>query len=308
MEPGALLRFRPRAWGHTREIMILRHACLYLCLLAAGAVAQPAVAANSEISVPIWVDHGVIFFDATVDGKGPYAFILDPGAQGAVSGDTLHKLGMPVTDAAELEIAIGTAVIGKVTLQMIDGDGSALYPKHDPAGPPIAGALGPEILKRFAMRVDYAHATLTLTPLAGFKYRGSGKPLPVVFHDGIPLVTAAADGVSGLFAYDLRAPGKIMLFHPFLEQHGFLTRYGVAPDADHPMVPGKLHALQLAGITLTEQPANFAGFTSGKFASATEAGILGYSVLSQFVTTVDYRDGVIYFEPIVVSHGLAPFR
>jgi len=280
---------------------MLRHLYLCLPLLAVSAVAQPA-AAIDEISVPLWVDHGVIFFDATVEGRGPYAFILDPGAQGAVSGDTLRKLGMPVTESATLEITIGTAAIGKVTLQMIDGDGSGLDPKHDPAGPPIAGALGPEILKHFAMRVDYAHAMLTLTPLAAFKYRGTGKPLPVVFHDVIPLVTAAADGVDGLFAYDLRAPGKIMLFHPFLERHGFLSRYGVTPDADHPLVPGKLRALQLAGITLSEQPVNFAGFISGKFASETEAGILGYGVLSQFVTTVDYRDGVIYFEPVAASH------
>jgi hypothetical protein len=279
---------------------MLRHDCFSLLFFAAFAAMQPAVAAG-DISVPMRLDHGVIFFDAKVDGKGPYAFILDPGAQGAVSADTLRKLRLPVTENAEVEVAIGTAAIGKVMLQTIDGDGSGLYPKHDPAGPPIAGALGPEILKRFAMRVDYAHATLTLTPLGSFEYRGAGKPLRVVFHDVIPLVTAVADGVSGLFAYDLRAPGKVMLFHPFLEQHGFLARYGVAPDAAHPSVPGELHALQLAGTTLTEQPTNFAGFTSGKFASETEAGILGYDVLSQFVTTVDYRDGVIYFEPIVAG-------
>lgn len=275
---------------------MLRHTCSCLLFLAAGVATCPAAAAGG-IDVPMRVDHGVIFLDATVDGKGPYAFILDPGAQGAVSADTLRKLGLPVAESAELEISIGAAAIGKVTLQTVDGDGSGLYPKHDPAGPPIAGALGPEILKRFAMRVDYAHATLTLTPLTGFKYAGGGKALPVVFHDVIPLVTATVDGMSGLFAYDLRAPGKIMLFHPFLEQHGFLARYGVAPDQDHPLVPGKLHGLQLAGVTLTEQAANFAGFTSGKFASETEAGILGYDVLSQFVTTVDYRDSVIYFEP-----------
>ncbi len=279
---------------------MLRYGFFFLLLLTAFATTRPAVAAE-EISVPLRLDHGVIFFDATVDGKGPYAFILDPGAQGAVSADTLRKLRLPVTESAELDIAIGTAAIGKATLQTIDGDGSGLYPKHDPAGPPIAGALGPEILKHFAMRVDYVHATLTLTPLAGFKYRGAGKPLRVVFHDVIPLVTASADGVSGLFAYDLRAPGKIMLFHPFLERNGFLSRYSVAPDADHPVAPGMLHALQLAGVTLTEQPVNFAGFSSGKFASETEAGILGYDVLSQFVTTVDYRDGAIYFEPVVAS-------
>jgi len=270
---------------------------LSLFLVAAGLPAYPVEAVAEEVSVPLRVDQGVIFFDATLDGKGPYAFILDPGAEGAVSADTLSRLGMPVAERAELRISIGTVAIGEVKLQVIDGDGSSLYPKHDPAGPPIAGALGPEILKRFALRVDYAHATLTLTPLADFKYRGAGKPLPVVFHDVIPLVTAEADGVSGLFAYDLRAPGKLMLFHPFLERHGFLPRYGVAPDTAHPLVPGTLHALRVAGVTLTEQPANFAGFTKGKFASKTEAGILGYGVLSQFVTTVDYRDKLIYFEP-----------
>lgn len=280
---------------------MLRHLCLCLSLLAADAAAQPAAAAAGGSSVPMWVDHGVIFFDATVDGKGPYAFILDPGAEGAVSGDTLQKLGMPVTESAELDVSIGSARIGKVTLQMIDGDGVGLDPKHDPAGPPIAGALGPEILKHFAMRVDYAHMTLTLTPLESFKYTGSGTALHMTFHDVIPLITASADGVSGLFAYDIRAPGKMMLFHPFLAQHGFLARYRVQPDADHPTVPGVLHTLQVAGVTLKDQPVNFAGYTSGKFAADNEAGILGYQVLSQFVTTLDYRDRLIYFEPLATG-------
>ena len=275
---------------------MLRNACLGLCFLTLAFAAGAASAAAGEISVPLHIDHGVIFFDATLDGKGPYAFILDPGADGAVSADALKQLGRPVTESADLDVAIGGATLGTLRLQMIDGDGSGLDPKHDPAGPPIAGALGPEILKRFALRVDYAHALLTLTPLAGFKYTGNGRALPVTFHDVIPLIMASADGVDGLFAYDLRAPGKMMLFHPFLQRHGFLTRYGVAPDATHPVVPGVLHTLQVAGATLKDQAVNFAGYSSGKFAATDEAGILGYGVLSQFVTTVDYRDGVIYFE------------
>jgi hypothetical protein len=275
---------------------MLRHICLYLSLLTLSITMQPATAASGEVNIPMRVDHGVIFFDAMLDGKGPYAFILDPGSEGAVSADTLHKLGMPAAESTGLDITIGSADIGKVTLQTVDGDGSSLYPKHDPSGPPIAGALGPEILKRFAMRVDYQHAVLTLTPLADFRYRGTGKALPVSFHDVIPLITASADGVSGLFAYDLRAPSRLMLFHPFLERNGFPARYGLVLDAGHPLATGTLHALQLAETTLAEQPAYFIGPASGKFGSETEAGILGYGVLSQFVTTVDYRDGVIYFE------------
>lgn len=276
---------------------MLRPICLYISFLAMSIAMPPVSAASSEVSVPMRLDHGVIFFDTMLDGKGPYAFILDPGSEGAVSADTLRKLGIPVADSAALDIAIGSIDLGKLTLPTVDGDGSSLYPKHDPSGPPIAGALGPEILKRFAMRVDYQHAVLTLTPLADFKYRGTGKPLPVTFHDVIPLITASADGVSGLFAYDLRAPSKLMLFHPFLERNSFPARYGLVLDAGHPLATGVLHALQVADTNLTEQPAYFIGPATGKFGSATEAGILGYGVLSQFVTTVDYRDGVIYFEP-----------
>ena len=249
-------------------------------------------------TVPLRVDHGVIFFDVTVDGKGPFAFVLDPAAEGGITGDTLHKLGLSAGDMAQVDVSVGTLHLSRLPLRVFDGDGAYLAPKHDPAAGPIAGTLGPELLARYAMRLDYTHATLSFTPLAAFQYRGDGKALPVVFHDVMPLITASADGVSGLFAYDVRAPGKLMLFHPFLEHNGFLTRYGVHPDAAHPSISGVLHTLVLAGTTLQDQPANFAGYTTGKFAAADEAGVLGYDVLSQFVTTVDYRRKLIYFEPV----------
>ena len=253
---------------------------------------------TATVTVPLHMDKGVIFFDATVDGKGPFAFILDPAAEGGITGDTLHQLGLGAGDTADVDVSIGTLRLGRLSLRVFDGDGAYLDPKRDPAAAPIAGTLGPELLRAYALRLDYAHATLSFTPLTAFHYAGKGKALPVVFHDIMPLIHAAADGVDGLFAYDVRAPGRLMLFHPFLEHNGFLGRYGVQPDAAHPSIPGVLHRLDLAGTTLREQPANFAGYTSGKFAAADEAGVLGYDVLSQFVTTVDYRDKLIYFEPV----------
>lgn len=267
---------------------------LLLPLLFVSKVAS----AEDAGTVPFRIDKGVIFFDVTVDGKGPFAFILDPAAEGGITADTLHQLGRNAADTADVDVSIGALHLGTLPLRVFDGDGAYLDPKHDPAAGPIAGTLGPELLARYAMRLDYVHATLAFTPLAAFRYQGKGKALPLVFHDVMPLIPAAADGVAGLFAYDLRAPGKLMLFHPFLEHNGFLVRYGVRPDAAHPSIPGVLHKLDLAGITLPDQPANFAGYTSGKFAASDEAGVLGYDVLSQFVTTVDYRAKLIYFEPV----------
>jgi hypothetical protein len=269
-----------------------------LLFVSSAVLAEGAAA----VTVPLRVDKGVIFFDVMLDGKGPFAFILDPAAEGGITADTLHQLGKGAGDAGKADVSIGTLHLGALPLQVFDGDGAYLDPKHDPAAGPIAGTLGPELLQRYAMRLDYAHATLGLTPLAAFRYQGKGKALPIVFHDVMPLISASADGVSGLFAYDVRAPGKLMLFHPFLEHNGFLARYGVQPDAAHPAIPGVLRRLGLAGVTLQEQPTNFVGYTTGKFAAADEAGILGHDVLSQFITTVDYRDKLIYFEPITAHH------
>lgn len=259
----------------------------------------PAVAhTSSGATLPLSLDHGVVFLQASVNGQGPYAFILDPAAGDCITQDAARRLGLPSgADTVDVDLAIGSAHLGKLKLPVFPGDGSGLYPKHDPAGPPIAGALGPEVLKRFALRLDYGTATVTLTPLEDFEYRGRGMSLPIVFHDAIPLINASADGISGLFAYDVRAPGAMLLFHPFLERNGFLQRYATYPDASHPMLPVTLHALEIAGVTLKDQPARFGGFTEGKFAASDEAGILGYAVLSQFVTTIDYRHHVIYFEP-----------
>jgi len=252
----------------------------------------------ATVTVPLRVDKGVIFFDVTVDSKGPFAFILDLAAEGGITGDTLRQLGKNAADTAQVDVSVGALHLGTLPLRVFDGDGAYLDTKHDSAAGPIAGTLGPELLARYALRLDYVRATLSFTPLTAFHYQGKGKALPVVFHDVTPLISASADGVSGLFAYDVRAPGKLMLFHPFLERNGFLIRYGVQPDAAYPSIPGVLHRLELAGVTLQEQPANFADYTTGKFAAADEAGVLGYDVLSQFVTTVDYGHKLIYFEPL----------
>jgi len=140
------------------------------------------------VTVPLRVDKGVIFFDVMVDGKGPFAFILDPAADGGITGTRYISLDGAPVDTAKVDISVGTLHLGTLPLRVFDGDGAYLDPKHDPAAGPIAGTLGPELLARFAMRLDYGHAALGFTPLAAFQYQGKGKALPLVFHDVMPLI------------------------------------------------------------------------------------------------------------------------
>jgi len=245
---------------------------------------------TQEARIPFRIDRGVIIFQALINGGGPYSFVFDPGAQGALTRFAAGKLGLPASDPAQrMSLRIGDAEIANLPLPVYPGDPADIF-AGDPNAPPIAGALGPEILNRFAVRLDYAARTMTLTPLTSFTYTGHGVALPFTIRaeDNIPLVRASVDGIDGLFQYDVRAPASLVLFAPFLESSGLGKRY--------PSGSRSVAVLTVAGTTLKDVTARFGTARTGKFGTAAEAGLLGYGVLSKFTTTIDYARKVIYFE------------
>lgn len=241
---------------------------------------------GARASVPISLDHGVTVFDATVDGRGPFAIVLDPGAQGVLTTVASTPLGLAIGKMNRVKtIQIGTASIEDIDLAAYPGAATDLFPRRTPGLSPIAGTLGPEILDRFALRLDYATNTMTLAPPGSLGCKGPGVEERFVLQedDDIPLVHASVDGHDGLFQFDLRAPTSLMLFKPFLDRTGVSGSNAV-------------QSLSIGGIVLHAVPARFLTSTVGKFASRTEAGLLGSALLSHFVTTIDYRHRTICFE------------
>lgn len=251
-----------------------------------------AVQAASDTRIPFRTDRGVIVFEAFVNGQGPLSFVFDPGAGGALTTTGASRLGINTGSKPQpLTVRIGDAEIQNVALPVYQGDPADIF-RGDSDQPPIAGALGPEILNRFAVRVDYASHTLSLTPLDGFVYTGKGVALPFTIRteDNIPLVHAAVDGIDGLFQYDVRAPATLFLFAPFIESSGLGKRYPAGSQT--------VASLTVAGTTLKDVTTRFGTVRTGKFGTSAEAGLLGYGVLSKFTTTIDYAHKVIYFEPL----------
>jgi hypothetical protein len=72
----------------------------------------------------------------------------------------------------------------------------------------------------FAVRLDYDHKTLTLTPAQDFHYRSTGSRVPLVFADRHPVTPAAIDGIEGRFEIDAGSSGALALKRQFVEQHG----------------------------------------------------------------------------------------
>ncbi|HEX5274415.1 MAG TPA: hypothetical protein VFW34_04000 [Candidatus Rubrimentiphilum sp.] len=249
--------------------------------------AQPV----SETRVPFRIDRGVIVFQARVNDRGPFDFTFDPGAQGVLTSVAANPLGLKSGSTAKVQsLRIGDAEIHNVSLPVYAGSPADVF-AASPGEPAIAGALGPEILNRFAVRLDYQVHAMTLTPLETFVYKGPGVAVPFTIQsDNIPLIAATVDGVPGLFQYDVRARPGLYLFAPFLERSGLSQRF--------PTGSNNVATLTVAQKTLENVAARVGPARSGPISAATEAGLLGYGVLSQFTTTIDYRRKVIYFEAL----------
>ncbi|HET9392444.1 MAG TPA: hypothetical protein VFO29_02805 [Candidatus Rubrimentiphilum sp.] len=234
----------------------------------------------SSTQVPFTLDKGVIVFQARINGQGPFAFTFDPGAQGVLTSVAAVRLGLTPGKMANVgRLEVGGAEIDNIALPVYAGNPTDLFPARDPNAAPIAGALGPELLDRFVVRLDYAAKTLTLTPMTGSTSAPTGTTQRFTLQedDDIPLIPAAIDGVPGLVQFDVRAPAPLLLFR-------------------HPAGTGTVQSLKLGGVELHDVPARFTDAQAGKFSSRTEAGLIGSRVLSQFVTTLNYRAQTIRFE------------
>ena len=241
--------------------------------------------AGGSTTLPIALDHGVTIFNASVDGKGPFAFTFDPGAQGVLTSVAATPLGLAAGKMTQVRsIRLGGASIDDVDLPVYAGAATDLFAQRTPGLAPIAGSLGPELLDRFAVRLDYSAMTMTLAPPGTLACDGTAQRFVLQEDDDIPLIHASADGHDGLFQFDLRAPASLMLFKPFAD------RTGLQPS-------DTVSTLSGANTVLRDVPARFLDSVKGKFASRTEAGLLGSALLSRFVTTIDYPNRTICLQP-----------
>lgn len=248
---------------------------------------------SNGIAVPIEIEHGVLFVWGELDGVGPLLFVLDPAAGDFMTTYASSRLrGRPPT-----QLRVGDAPV-PVTMEAVPGEPSLLVPSHDRRRGAIAGSIGPALLKHYALGLDYAASTMTLTPLETFAPPAHAERLPFTLDEyGMPVVEARIDGITARFELDVRAPTS-MLFAPFLQRSGLGLAYANAPVVKHSEsgVAHAIDAISVGGHRLHAVTAWFSQDSTGKFASASVAGLLGNNVWSNFVVTLDYRDRAAYIE------------
>lgn len=141
-----------------------------------------ADAREADVTVPLAIPNAarpIQVVQATVDGAGPFPFILDTGASTCVvSQDLARRLELVTQPMSALTGAGGTSTAAAARLRSLALDGAEvsdvpvavvdfLDRLSGLIGTPLEGIVGYHFLRRFRVTIDYPAGTLRLRRIAG---------------------------------------------------------------------------------------------------------------------------------------------
>ena len=290
-----------------------------LFALASAALADSTgqiAGGKASTTVPFVFSTNHVFVMAFVNGKGPFQFILDSGAERNVLDTSLlrslnlktrgkfHINGtgpqsVPTSQTENCVIQIGDATLPEQKFITYDFSDLKKLASTD-----ISGVLGRNVFQDFVVKVDYGIPQLVLTLPSQFVYHGAGTVLPLSFDQyHTPQIDGSVDGFAGKFNIDTGFNDPLLLFAPFVQKNGLQAKYaaqsqaskvvGAGGDAKIQMVPAL--PFQFGGLSVTlgvEMSVELSGVTSDKDA----AGQMGNQLLQYFNPTFDYNHSRIILE------------
>jgi hypothetical protein len=256
-----------------------------------------------------------------VDGRGPYAFLLDNGSSyDVIDTAVAAELELEVTPfealsgAGEGTLESGTA--GGVVLG-VDGTDVAteeilVLPLSDAiaggSGRRIDGLLGFPFFSRHAVELCYDGAQLALHPSHDGAWRGSRVPIELRREHAIADGTLELrDGrrVTGRFMVDTAFRSAVVLTRPFAAEHAVAetfarpllatTGWGIGgPTRD---VVGRVRSFKLGELCFDAPLVCCSTARAGVLAESSFAGIIGGELLRRCHTVVDYGARELVLEP-----------
>jgi len=302
--------------------------------VATSAFAMPAPPAPdfilagdaTSVSVPFELFNNHIYVDVKLDGKGPFRVVCDTGGANIMTPELAAGLGLKPEGALQGRgVGEKSEDIGLVKVARLEVGGATLRDQvfavfnlgqlATAEGVTQNGLIGYEVFRRFVVRVDYEHRTLTLTLPAAFSYHGGGVVVPFKFNGHIPQVEGAIDGIAGAFDIDTGSRASVDLLGPFVDAHGLRARYapkfeGVAGwGVGGPALAqfARAGSLRLGGLEVPRPVIELTLQTKGAFTDKYVAGNVGGALLSRFNVTFDYSRQQLIFERHAGSDQPIPF-
>ena len=298
----------------------------------------PIVSTAQAVTIPIDDLAGILVVKATVNGKGPYHFVLDTGAGITVITPELAKAvhaeragNETAHGTGDKEVAVRTTTLDTVSLGAAKQQNvpTAIIPlppdlTYQGAYGTIDGIVGSTFLRNYAVSIDIGNLRASFTPTSEFRPPSNVGAVPVAFtKDGLALVTATVNGAEGRFEIDSGNNSNVVLTQAFVAQHNLAGGYrapmhslyvGVGGSTDATTI--RVRTFSIGGFTVHGVGTDISQSKTSALQNDRLDGNIGYEVLRQFVVTLDYAGARLYLQPgsqfdtnkTVAGTGIIPQR
>lgn len=254
--------------------------------------------------------QGGLILQAMIDGKGPFKALFDTGSVNILSANLARKLGLKL-EARGVEFGTSSPASVQVHTTHVDtlriGDllvrDQTFYVIDVPSenGAPSL-AVGYELLRRFAVRIDFERQRLTFYDGPRFHYSGPGAAVPLQFQGNALLVQASIRDAYGLFVLDSgNESGTTMNTRFTVKNHliraldaHFIAYNGRGFAGTSPQA--YLARVNIMRIGEVPVPSFIGRFSTDSSDTRNLAGNIGQDILSHFTEVFDCMRGEVYFE------------
>ena len=288
-----------------------------VAFLIAGWLSLPAQAAEAYREIPFDFLHNQIVLRGTVDGHGPYSFILDTGTHGATIDIGLaRELDLPIhlhgisegvgegrslrSHTTFVQLRLGEMVVNHLEAAVLDLSGISRT-----LGRPLHGVLGFGFLGSSVTQIDYFQRRIRFfaeSPTPSKEPEDSQKVIsfPMQFRSKSVLPVLEECYVNGMrmaVTLDTGSSLGLVLFPRAVEWLGLgeLARTGLPIEAagyvgDARLTKGWVKSVVLNTIDLGAVEVAYAGrgFSNDEDPNR-RGGSVGNAILQDFVLTLDYR-------------------
>ena len=286
---------------------------------AFGQTSRPGPVPEAEVSFELY--HNRVYVPVTINGAGPFTFVLDTGAAwSGVEEGRAHDLHLKSKGYATL-IGNGQQKVRSEVLRDLELSIAGVQVKEPQAvavplgelesyeGRRIDGVLGVRLFQEHVVEIDYARHVLRLYPPASYAYHGSGEEIPLHLERGAALFDAEIEVTTGelinaRLAIDLGTYSALRLYRHFLTEHrdAFSTlhsteSFGFGMGGEFPESQTRVTGLRIGKLKLSGPLVELSEATGGATATGAFAGTIGGDILRRFTVILDYARSHSFFEP-----------
>jgi len=265
------------------------------------------------VTVP--AENGLILH-ATINGKGPFKAVFDTGSVNLMSaglarrlGLTVEKEGIPAGTSSPAQMQLHKARVDSLQIGDLIVRDQTFYVADIPDDEDAPSfAVGYELLRRFAVRMDYGRQEITLYDGPRFRYQGSGTAVPLQINGNELLVDGSIEGATGKFELDSGNESGFMVNTQYTVQNDLVHKLGatfLAYNGRGYAGPSpKAYIVRVQSMRIGDLPVLgvIGRFSTDRADKRDFAGNIGQNILTRFTEIFDCMRGVVYFETTARSN------